>query len=135
MRVGELLNLCSTDIREIHDRSRNKTTFLRVDGKTGEHMVPIQPQLARRLKLIADHKQDSNYIFLTNRRNKDTHRYEQLTKSGVEQLVRRLAKEAGIEKRIYPHLMRHAFITWCRSRGVPMNGSPRDPSVPAHEGG
>jgi len=45
-------------------------------------------------------------------------RYAPVTKSGVEQAVRVLAKETGIEKRVYPHVLRHSFATeWLRRGG------------------
>src|SRR5262249_11816506 len=44
--------------------------------------------------------------------------YELLTDSGVQQLVRNLARMAGIEWRVYPHLLRHSYITWAIRRGM-----------------
>lgn len=44
--------------------------------------------------------------------------YELLTESGVQQLVRNLARMAGIERRVYPHLLRHSYITWAIRRGM-----------------
>jgi integrase len=37
--------------------------------------------------------------------------YESLTKSGVLYCVRDAARRAGIEKRVYTHLLRHSFFT------------------------
>ncbi len=37
--------------------------------------------------------------------------YQPLQVSGVEITIRRIAKEAGITKRVYPHLLRHSFAT------------------------
>jgi len=36
----------------------------------------------------------------------------------VAQLLRTAAWNAGIEKRVYPHLLRHSFATWQLSRGM-----------------
>ncbi|CAN5861842.1 hypothetical protein BH23ACT4_BH23ACT4_09720 [soil metagenome] len=35
-------------------------------------------------------------------------------------IVRRLAKRAGIDKRVTPHTLRHAFITAALDAGVPL---------------
>ncbi|MCA9443631.1 MAG: tyrosine-type recombinase/integrase, partial [Candidatus Omnitrophica bacterium] len=32
--------------------------------------------------------------------------------SYLRQMIPRMAKRAGIEKRVYPHLLRHTFATW-----------------------
>ena len=44
--------------------------------------------------------------------------HEPLTRSGVDQLVRLLGEEAGLEKRVHPHLLRHSFATWALTRGM-----------------
>ena len=41
-----------------------------------------------------------------------------LTTGRVWQLVRDMAKLAGIEKQIWPHLLRHSFATHLLSRGA-----------------
>lgn len=54
-------------------------------------------------------------------------RYAPVTESGVEQAVRILAKEAGIEKRVYPHILRHSF--WSSER----HPNHRTPQARRHE--
>ncbi|HKF74975.1 MAG TPA: tyrosine-type recombinase/integrase [Candidatus Dormibacteraeota bacterium] len=44
--------------------------------------------------------------------------YEPLTESGVQQLIRNLARVVGIQRRAYPHLLRHSYITWAIGRGI-----------------
>lgn len=41
-----------------------------------------------------------------------------LNKSGAEIMIRQIAKEAGIKKRVYPHLLRHSFATHLLEQGV-----------------
>jgi integrase/recombinase XerD len=36
----------------------------------------------------------------------------------VDQLVRLLGEEAGLEKRVHPHLLRQSFATWALTRGL-----------------
>ncbi len=85
-----------------------------------ERLIPIQPSLARRLRRFADRpRQDStsDKLFLTLRRGRDTGQVGPLKESAVEQMIRNLAVVAGIEKRVYPHLLRHSFATDCLRRG------------------
>jgi integrase len=54
----------------------------------------------------------SGRLFLGLRRRPSSGKLEELRDSGVQQMIRALAEEAGIRKRVYPHLFRHSFITW-----------------------
>ncbi len=45
---------------------------------------------------------------------------ERLRRDGAARMVRRLAKRAGITKRIGPHSLRHSFITAALDTGVPL---------------
>ena len=44
--------------------------------------------------------------------------YAPLNVSGAEIMIRQIAKEAGITKRVYPHLLRHSFATHLLEQGV-----------------
>jgi site-specific recombinase XerD len=70
------------------------------------------------LKHYAEHggPKGSEYIFTGKRRHNG--QVELLTKSGADRLVRNLGKEAGTEKRVYPHLLRHSYATWAPSKGM-----------------
>jgi integrase/recombinase XerD len=43
-----------------------------------------------------------------------------LDRHAADRMVRRLAKRAGIDKRVTPHTFRHAFITAALDAGVPL---------------
>lgn len=116
IRVGELVSLRTSDLIE-----RDRNHFIRVRGKgSRERLVPV-PRLYRRLLRYAergrpeDTASDKLFIALRRRPGGD---YEPLTTSGVDQLIRNLAKSARIEKRVYPHLLRHSYATWALTRGM-----------------
>lgn len=116
LRVGELCDLRVTDITR-HDRG----TLLKVRGKgRKERLVPVRPEIARRLERLAAHRPkdaQGDHIFLAHRRSRAGD-YEPLTTSGVGQLLRDLADRAGLEKRVHPHLLRHSFATEALRRGM-----------------
>lgn len=110
IRAGELLGLRTTDLVE-----RDRATYLRVRGKGAkERLVPI-PRLAPRLKRYIRGDMTGR-IFLTLRRRGGQR--GPLTLSGLQKLVRALAREAGLAKRVHPHLFRHSYATWALSRGM-----------------
>jgi integrase/recombinase XerD len=45
---------------------------------------------------------------------------ERLDRHAAGRIVRRITKRAGINKRVGPHTLRHAFITAALDAGVPM---------------
>jgi site-specific recombinase XerD len=57
--------------------------------------------------------------------------------SAAGRIVRRIARQAGIVKRVGPHTLRHAFITAALDAGVPLRGvqeaaSHADPRTTMH---
>ena len=67
----------------------------------GELAQYIENQKARRAK----------YLFETNRQDKFTTRW-------IRKIIKNYAVEAGIEKKIYPHLLRHQLLTYLTSKGI-----------------
>ncbi len=117
LRSYELASLRPDQIIR-HDRQAN----LHIHGKgERDRFVPLPPSLLRRLDryLRAGRPRDAqcNEIFVSLRRGRSGD-YEPLTQSGVLQLVKRAAYQAGIEKRVYTHLLRHSFITNCLRDGM-----------------
>lgn len=115
VRVSELLGLRPEDLRE-----SGRVYQIRVIGKGDDQRdVPIPPSTFRRLRNLADHcPPNPGFIFVSRRLRHG--RVEQLTKSGVEQLVRHLAERAGINRRVWPHLFRHSYTTRLARQGVDM---------------
>jgi integrase len=112
--------LCSLRPEQIirHDRQAN----LHIHGKgERDRFVPLPPTHVRRLEryLRLSRPKDTRCeeVFVSLRRGRSGD-YEPLTPSGVLQLVKRAVYRAGIEKRVYTHLMRHSFITNCLRAGM-----------------
>ena len=105
LRVSELVSLRLSDLY-LDDR------FIRVKGKgRKERLVPISDSAVEQLKLwFADRNQmdikpgEEDYVFL-NRRGKH------LTRTMILIMVKRLGADAGIQKTISPHTLRHSFAT------------------------
>jgi integrase/recombinase XerD len=123
LRAGELLGLAEHDLVE-----RGRDRFVNVLGRSqgggakGDkaRLVPVQPQLFRRLQKLARGRPadaPGEWIFVALRRRPNGRR-ERLTVSGLEQLVRSLGEQAGLAKRVYPHLLRHSFATEMLNRGM-----------------
>lgn len=106
IRVGELVGLKGTDLR-----SQGSRCFVRVDGKTGPRLTAVPVDTFARLKVLARDDPDQ-HIFTSHQGGGS------LTPSAVRQVVHYLAKEAGISKRTYPHLLRHSFATNLLIRNV-----------------
>ena len=117
MRLGELLGLCVDDIQA--SGGRNVVVVRKGKGGMGR-LVPVSPTLARRLRRYAERTRRearSDRIFLGLKRRPRSGEYEPLSESGVEQMIRILAEAAGIQRRVYPHLLRHSMATDFLRRG------------------
>jgi integrase/recombinase XerD len=109
LRSGELCGLRSDDIIRM-----DRHAYLKVVGKgSQERLVPLPPSLLRRIERYHRGRPadvDSDRLFLAVRRRVGGG-FEGLTTSGVRQLVHHAAERAGIKKRVYPHVLRHSFVT------------------------
>ena len=116
LRLGELLALRVEDVWE----PKRGEFALKVRGKgSRDRLVPVAPALVRRLRryLAGRRAEGRDRLFVSLRKGPDGS-CAPVTESGVEQAVRILAKEAGVEKRVYPHVLRHSFATeWLRRGG------------------
>ena len=112
LRVSELVNL---KISELHLTSKMISTT----GKgTKERLVPINDYAAKVLKnYIIEHrpkllkKQSSPYVFLNNLG-------EPISRQSFFILIKKLCTEAGIQKEISPHTLRHSFATHLLEAGT-----------------
>ncbi len=109
LRISEALG---ADIDKLEVNRGHRTLFIHRKGyKTAT--IPLAPRTARALDLYIGER-SSGPIFL----NDDG--TERLDRHASARIVRRLAKRAGIDKRISPHSLRHSFITAALDAGVPL---------------
>ena len=112
-RAGELAHLRLEDVRLAEG-------IALVTGKTGERRVPLGMKLRAHLLAYTQSARphvlafaESGILFLSRRGSP-------LQENGVDQMIRRAARGAGISKRVYPHLLRHSFATqYIRNGGDP----------------
>jgi site-specific recombinase XerD/ribosomal protein L40E len=105
-RIGEMLSLKIRNVQfDVYG------AVLLVNGKTGQRRVRIVASSPALATWINNHPLRENpdsplWIGLATR-----NRNKVLTYAGVKELLKRIARRAGIRKRIYPHLFRHSRAT------------------------
>ena len=105
LRVSELVNLKLTNLYK-------EEQYVRVMGKgSKERLVPISPKALKELEWWFDDRcrmtikpGEEDYVFL-NRRG------AHLTRTMILIMIKQQAAEAGIQKTISPHTLRHSFAT------------------------
>ena len=116
LRLNELTQLNADDIIKVYGKH-----YLRVLGKRDRPRdVPVPVELLHRLERhIAKRPIDriSEAIFLAERRTR-LGEHLALTSGGVYQVVKEAVARAGITKRVYPHLLRHSWMTELLRNGL-----------------
>jgi len=105
LRVSELVTLCWSQLFE-------KERYLRITGKgSKDRLVPISERALKEIGNYLPWRQqlkikpgEEDYIFL-NRRG------AHLTRTMILIMLKRQAEEAGLQKTISPHTLRHSFAT------------------------
>jgi site-specific recombinase XerD len=108
LRISEALG---ADIESLGLERGHRTLIVRLKGNKTV-TIPLAPRTARAIDLAIGERLDGP-IFL------DTHG-ARLRRDGAARMVRRIARRAGITKRIGPHSLRHSFITAALDAGVPL---------------
>jgi integrase/recombinase XerD len=110
LRVGEVVSLDVTDIG--WERGHRSVRFVGKGGKPRRRA--LTPAAAAALdRYLGDRADGPLFVTVTGAR---------IDRHAVFRLVRRLAREAGIDgwERLSPHSLRHAFATTARAEGVPL---------------
>jgi site-specific recombinase XerD len=108
LRISEALGADVTDL----DIERGHRT-LRVLRKGGKRVtIPLAPRTAGTLDLYVGERTHGPIFVNANGQRMD--------RAAVDRTVKRLARRAGITKRISPHSLFHSFITAALDAGVPL---------------
>ena len=107
MRVSELVSLTRKQLVP-------ELQLVRVLGKgSKERLIPVGKPA---LKALAQYMKSARPLFL--RMNKETgdrlflnQRGGPISRMGVYNIVKKAAREAGVKKKVYPHIFRHSFAT------------------------
>ncbi len=108
IRNSELANLTLENV----DLNGLKIRINEGKGKKDRY-VPIPATFRGELAQYMDNqrKRRAGHLFETNRQDKFTTRW-------IREIIKRYARQAGIEKRIYPHLFRHQLLTHLARKGL-----------------
>jgi integrase/recombinase XerD len=106
LRVSEAIG---ADIQQLGlERGHRTLTILRKGGKIVT--IPLAPRTARAVDLAIGERSEGPIFQAAHGNRLDRH--------AAARIVRRIARRAGITKRVGPHTLRHAFITAALDAGV-----------------
>ena len=106
-RVSEVAGLCVDDI-DWRDRK------CKVIGKGNkERTVYFSVRAKLMLQLYIAERRGGEALFASSRAP-----YEPLTDRGIEKMISKLGKRIGMERPLYPHLMRHTFASHALNCGM-----------------
>ena len=124
-RVSEFVAL------RVEDVSLAERAIIIEDGKGGKRReVPMRPELARLLALHIGRRR-SGPLFVSRQKRADG-RPPAFTRQRIGQIVRQIARDAGIGKRIYPHLLRHTMATRLLAIGMDITDVQEIPRARRH---
>ena len=95
------------------ERGHRTLTITRKGGKVVT--IPLAPRTARAIDLATLDRCDGPIFLTPDGRRLDRH--------GAGRIVRKVARQAGITKKVGPHTLRHAFITAAQRRGVALDAT------------
>lgn len=107
VRVAELVAIKVQDV----DWAASKIYIEQGKGKKDRYVL-FNSTFGTGLRLHIEHlPHNTTYLFESAQRR-------HLTDRRVRQLVHHYAKQAGITKRVHPHLLRHQMLTFLTSKGI-----------------
>ncbi len=123
--IIELMYACGLRVSETAELQVDNLHFaagyVRCFGKGGkERIVPFNRHAATLLKIYLDEARPAlggatreGALFLTCRK-------QSFTRQGLWKLIRQYARQAGIDKRVSPHTLRHSFASHLLANGAPL---------------
>lgn len=99
LRISEVLSLKVKDLS-----LENNNGWVREGKGSKDRSFIVAENLKAELEDWIKDKSHGSYIFLSNRNRK-------FHPNSVRKILRKAAKRAGIQKNVYPHLLRHCFGT------------------------
>lgn len=106
LRISELVSLKKNDI-DFEERT------IRIRGKgEKDRIVLFDEKTKNLLKSYIDNEEKFNEYLFLNRNG------EPLTPRYIQMVTKKYAKEAGINKKVTPHILRHSFATHLLKNGV-----------------
>jgi integrase/recombinase XerD len=109
LRVSEA---CNVRIQDIHGLERGHRTLVLVGKGRKPATIPLPLSVAQVMDAAAGERASGPLLLRVDGR--------QMDRNAAARVVVRLAKEVGINKRLSPHSLRHAFVTACLDAGVPL---------------
>jgi hypothetical protein len=85
-------------------------------------IIPLAPRTARAIDLAVGERSEGPLFLGTDNERLDRH--------AAARIVQRIARTAGIAKRVGPHTLRHAFITAALDASVPSATFKKQPVTP-----
>lgn len=107
LRVSEM---CGLNVEDLERVEGQVVAHLRRKGEK-RSALPLPPRTSWVLEQLVDGRK-TGPVFRSRMGNR-------LDKKAAGRVVKRIAKTAGITKRIHPHSLRHTFVTMARDSGVP----------------
>jgi len=108
IRSSELVNITLDDV----DLNGLKVRISNGKGNKDRY-VPIPPNFRGEMaQYIATQKEKGAYYLF------ESNRLDQFTTRWIREIVKKYARKAGINKRIYPHLFRHQLLTYLTKQGI-----------------
>jgi len=104
LRVSEIVNLTKQNLN-----LDENTGWVRAGKGKKDRMFIISKKLSKKLQKFIEKNPDWNYLFSKN---------TPLTTRNIQKIIQRATHNAGIQKEIHPHTLRHSFATHLLDSGV-----------------
>ena len=109
LRVSELINLKAKDLN-----FKEKYGYVRGGKGNKDRIFIISEKIERALMSICLGKNKDDYVFITNRNDK-------YNVASLQQIIKKAARNARIDKRVSCHTLRHSFATHLIENGYSLN--------------